>query len=121
MRGLIIIQEGVSSLGSKHFSLNMSEVADVTDMLQAFESHNDLRMEVRMSVAVVGKQPTLELVGIAHPPAWQIGEVAPLASVSLKCSALNLRNLRDALTHLMYVLDSQLAFNEMQGNREPRA
>ncbi|AXH79218.1 MAG: hypothetical protein [Circular genetic element sp.] len=121
MRGLIFIQEGVSSLASKHFSLNLSEVADVTDMLQAFESHNDVRLEVRLSVAVVGKQPTLEIVAIAHRPAWQIGEVTPLASASLKCSALNLRNLRDALIHAMYVLDSQLAYNEMNGNSEPRA
>jgi len=93
----------------------MSEVADVTDMLQAFESHNDVRLEIRMSVAVVGKVPTLELVAIAHPPAWQIGEVPPLASASLKCSALNLKHLRDALTHAMYVLDSQLAWNELNG------
>jgi len=108
-------------LASRHFSLNLSEVADVTDLLQAFESHNDVRLEIRLSVGIVGKSPTLELVGIAHPPAWQIGEVSPLASASLKCSALNLRSLRDALTHLMYVLDSQLAFNEMRGEPVNRA
>ena len=108
-------------MASRHFSLNLSEVADVTDLLQAFESHNDVRLEIRLSVATVRKVPTLELVGIAHPPAWQIGEVAPLASVSLKCSALNLRNLRDAFIHLTYVLDSQLAFNEMRGEPVNRA
>jgi hypothetical protein len=99
----------------------MTELGDVTDLLQAFESHNNCRLEVRLSVTVLGKNPTIEMVAIAHPPAWQIGEVSPLGSVSFKCSALNLKTLMAALTHAMYALDFQLAENEFKNVYVKRA
>jgi hypothetical protein len=74
-----------------------------------------------MSVTVLGKNPTIEMVAIAHPPAWQIGEVSPLASVNFKCSALNLKTLMAALTHAMYALDFKLAENEFRSAEINRA
>ena len=49
---------------------------------------------------------------VAHPRAGEIGEVPPLGSVSVTCSATRLRTMEAALIHALYMLDGQLAKGE---------
>jgi len=100
-------------LGSRHHSLNMSEVGDVIDLLSAFEKHNQVRLEMRLSVEWKESVPDLAITTIAHPKEGEIGEVTPLGSVSVRCSAMNLKTVMGVLTHAMYTLDFQLACNEL--------
>jgi hypothetical protein len=102
-------------LARKHYSLLMTELADVTDLLVAFEAHNNLRLEFRFSVEWEDRVPDIVLFAAAHSSEWQIGEVASLALANVRCSAMNLRDWNAALTHVLYLLDGQLAENEMSG------
>lgn len=97
---------------SRHFSLNLSEVGDVTDLMLAFERHNAVRLEVRLSLVNQEKNASIAIAMLAHGKEGEIGEVPPLGSVSAICSAINLKTLRDVLTHVMYALDFQLALRE---------
>ena len=99
----------------------MSEVADVTDILEAFETHNKVRIECRLTLIRTSKGPDLSLMMAAHEEGVEIGEVPSLASVNVKCSATNLKTLSSALTHAMYALDFQLALNEMESASTKRA
>ena len=101
-------------MGSRHISLEMGDVADTTLLLAAFEQQNNVRLELRLSVEYRGVRPTLLIVALAHRWDVEIGEVPPLASASVKCSDMNLKALGAALTHAMYVLDSQLAEAEWE-------
>lgn len=103
-------------MGSRHHSLQMTEVADVTDVLNGFEMHNNVRIEIRLNVLLTSKGPDLVMRAAAHDAGREIGDLPSLASVSVKCSAMNLRTMMGALTHLLYALDFQLALNEMGGN-----
>jgi len=96
----------------RHHSLRMSEVGDVTDFLYQFERQNRARLEVRLSTLVTGKEVDLGIVMLAHDTEKEIGEAPPLASVSLKCSAMNLKTLSAALLAALYALDFQLGVNE---------
>jgi len=106
-------------LASRHHSLEMSEIADVTDMLNGFQTHNSCLITVEVSVEVVNKAPGLVLLA----KAWKAEEVRSgaslLASVSVKCSAMNLKQWNSALTHVMYALDFQLALLEL-GHAAPQ-
>jgi hypothetical protein len=106
-------------LASRHHSLDLSEIADVTDMLFGFEEHNNCQVTMNVSCEQAGKVRTL----IVAATAWRKGQlpvgVDCLASVSVTCSALNLRNWNSALTHALYALDFQLALKEL-GHAEPK-
>ena len=80
--------------------------------LLAFESINNLQIEIRLSREEEGEKSEMLCVVVAHPRGQPIGEVPPLASVSVKCSALNLRTLESAVIHALYLLDSKLAWGE---------
>lgn len=101
-------------MASRHHSLNMSEVTDVTDLLSAFEKHNQVQLEVRWSVLWKENVPDLAMTVLAHRKNSNIGEYPPLGSLSVICSSMNLKTVMGALTHAMYALDFQLALNEMQ-------
>lgn len=100
-------------MASRHYSLEMTEIADFRDLLMGFEEHNGVRIEVRLSLVWGALVPDIAMVAIAHESAGEIGVVAPLASVSVRCSATNLKTLSAALIHAMYALDFQLALNEL--------
>lgn len=100
-------------MASRHHSLNLSEVADVTDLISSFEQHNEVRIEVRMSVVMTTSGPDLQITTVAHDKKKEIGEAAPLASTSAICSATNLKTVMGVLTHAMYTLDFQLVVNEL--------
>jgi len=78
-----------------------------------FEEHNSVRLEVRLSLESKNGIPDIVIAGLAHARDVEIGEVSPLASVSVRCSAMNLKHLSAALIHVMYTLDFQLALAEM--------
>lgn len=107
-------------MASRHYSLNMSEVADVTDMMVAFETHDKVRVKIDMEVVDVGKGPDLRLTAKAIGMSSESTEAPLLASVSVRCSTMNLKHLSAALTHLMYTLDFQLAANEYLSARDKK-
>jgi len=100
-------------LASRHFSLDMSDLGDVTDMLYAFEKHNNIKLELRMDLTTPQMPVSLRIAALAHTPGIEIGVAPPLASVSVTCSDFNVSSLGAALTHVMYALDFKLALNEM--------
>lgn len=99
-------------MASRHHSLNMSEWADVTDLLQAFEMHNEVKLKVSIAHLSTPKGPDLAVVVEATGKSRKFGEVTQLALVSVKCSALRLNSLMSVITHALYALDFQLALNE---------
>jgi hypothetical protein len=103
----------VFQLASRHYSLEMTELADVRDLMIGFESHNQVTLECRFSVVWRQLKPDVVMTMLAHNHTQEIGEVPPLASVSVRCSATNLRTWNAVLTHAMYALDFQLALSEM--------
>jgi hypothetical protein len=111
----------VFPLASKHFSLNMSELGDVTDLLYAFEQQNKVKLHCRFGVELVGKNPTLGLTMLAYDAEHDSAVQPPLGSVSVICSTLNLKTWNAALTHALYALDFQLALNEFESKAPKRA
>jgi hypothetical protein len=96
----------------------MTEIADVREVLAAFEDTNRVRLEVRFSVARQVRGTDLLVTMLAYDSPGESGEVPPLASVSVKCSSMNLRAWNAVLIHAMYALDIQLALKEY-GSVEP--
>ena len=90
----------------------MSEWADVTDLLGAFESQNEVRITVSIAHLATPKGPDLAVMVSAEGKSRKSGGVLQLASVSVKCSALRLSSLASVITHALYALDFQLALNE---------
>lgn len=81
-------------------------------VMLAFESINNVRVEVRIGRMDVGAASELGITVLAHDRKVEIGEAPPLASVSVKCSAMNLRTLDSAVLAALYQLDFQLAKGE---------
>lgn len=100
-------------MATRHYSSQMSEVGDVTDLLVGFEQHNKVRLEVRLGLTNREKNASILVNLLAHRPDTEIGDLPPLGSVSVTCSDLNLRRLMDVLTHALYALDFKLVLNEM--------
>jgi len=101
-------------LGSRHHSLDLSELMDVTDLLRAFEQQNTVRISLRFGVVEHQRAPTLGLVGEAWAKGGESMEARPLASVSVICSDLGLKTWNAVLTQVLYMLDFQLALNEFE-------
>jgi len=100
-------------LASRHFSLDMSDLGDTTDMLYAFEKHNSVKLELRLDLTTPCMPVSLRIAALAHEQGKEIGDQPPLASVNVICSDLNVTSLAAALIHVMYALDFKLALNEM--------
>lgn len=105
-------QKGVLQLAQSRISSNNPDVIDVTMVMLAFESMNRVRLEVRLSRVDVAEASDLAITVVAHPMEGEIGEVVPLASVSVRCSAMNLRTLDSAVLAALYQLDFKLAEHE---------
>jgi|SRR5882672_9110855 len=94
---------------------------DVTDLVAGFEAHNHVRISFRFGMAHVSKGPSLSVTA----EAWEMDEDAPgaqpLASVSVICSAMNLKSWNAVLTHVMYALDFQLALNDLETKAPQKA
>lgn len=108
-------------MASKHHSLDYSEVKDVTQLLEDFQGHNAVTVEIGFRVVRLGKSPRIVMTAVAYTPAIALAERALLASVEVDTYAMNLKHWGAAVTHALYVLDAKLAWNEMSGEGENRA
>lgn len=106
-------------MASRHHSLDLSELADVTDMLAGFEEHNSCELVTTFTVQKAGKARTIVLTMMAFEQAKEGQEAKLLGSVKLICSAMNLKTWNSVLTRGMYTLDFQLALHEL-GHAEPK-
>lgn len=88
----------------------------MTGNLVAFEAINHVRLEIRMMTADYHGRADLTILVLAHPVETLIGERPSLDSVSVKCSGTRLRTMEAALIHALYLLDAQLASQEMAGS-----
>lgn len=88
-------------------------------VMLAFETMNRCRLEVRISRVDVAERSDLVISLWAHPLGVGIGDQPPLASASVRCSALNLKTLDAAVLAALYRLDFQLASNEF-ASAEPK-
>lgn len=92
-----------------------SDVLDVTELLCSFEEQNSVMIEIRLSRVGSGQHSDLMMVMVAHAVGAEIGVAPPLASVNVRCLALNRKKLEAAVIHGLYLLDFQLAQNELEG------
>jgi hypothetical protein len=99
----------------------MTEVRDMTDLVEAFQLQNSVWLQFRFAMSETSKVPSLAVTAIAMDTKEDVPEAKCLASVSVICSAMNLRHWNGVLTHLMYALDFQLALNEFDGVNKKRA
>jgi len=88
---------------------------DVLMNIVAFERINEVRIEVRMSAEEHHGKADMRIACLAHSKETPIGDQPPLASVSVTCLDTNLKSLDAALIHALYMLDGQLAENELEG------
>lgn len=101
-------------MASRHHSLDLSEIADVTDLVVGFQAHNNVRLSLRFGVVVEKKVPGIVIVAEAWEDLDDQPAAKPLASLTVKCSALNLKTWNAALTHVLYAMDFQLALAEWE-------
>lgn len=108
-------------MASRHFSLDMSELGDVTDLLIGFERQNQVRTQWKFFLEWRDKAPSI----VVEATAWGMKEedsgVKPLGYVSVRCSDLNLKHWSAAITHVLYALDFQCALNELEEKEPKRA
>lgn len=101
-------------MASRHFSLEMGDVADIIDLLRGFEFVNKVALTLAMGLTEEGQRPDL----VVQLSAWDRREEPPaqkpLASASVTCLATNLKYLRDVVIHALYQLDFQIALLELQ-------
>ena len=88
-------------------------------VILAFEDINKVCLEVRIGRVGEGAKRDLAVTALAHAEKGTIGEVPPLASASVTCSAMNLRTLDSAVLAVLYRLDFQLGELELEGTRKP--
>jgi len=81
----------------------------------AFETMNQVRLELRLSVVDRRGRADIVIAALAHDRSREIGEVPPLGSVSVSCLGSRLRSLDAALIHALYQLDSNIAEREQAG------
>lgn len=108
-------------MASRHHSLDLSEVMDVTDLLLAFELQNQVSIKLSMMTYSGSKGPDMVVTGEAWENKVKCGEVKQLASVSVRCSATNLKHFKAVVTHVLYALDFRIALNEFESVETKRA
>lgn len=108
-------------MASRHFSLQMSEVGDVLDLLYSYEQLNGVRLKVAVEVVRLPRGPELAIAVVAWGAEPSGLALPPLVSVSVRCLAINLRGILGALTHALYLVDSRLAQLELDGGKRPSA
>ena len=108
-------------MASKHFSLQMGEVADILDLLIGFEQQNKVELQFRLALSTEPKHRDIVVTAAAYPPEDALMAQPPLAFASVECLATGLRNLRDVVTHALYQMDFQLALHEFESVNPKRA
>jgi len=100
-------------LGSNRDSSGGIGWKDVAGNLVAFEAINGVRLEVRMSTTDYHGRADITLTAIAHDRKGEIGDLPPLASVSVSIMGTRLRSLEGAVIHALYLLDGKIASDEI--------
>jgi len=108
-------------LASRHHSLDLSELMDVTDLLRAFEEHNSCTVNLSFNIARHRKVPTLVVNANCYEGREESVGQRCLGYVSVTCSDLNLKTWNAVLTHVLYTLDFKLALNEFDALEKPKA
>ena len=91
------------------------DLVDVAMNMVAFEVMNNVRMEVRLTVVNRKGEADILIAALAHDRSVPTGDLPPLASVNVSCLGTRLQSLEAALIHALYMLDGQLAKNELEG------
>jgi len=91
------------------------DLVDVAMNIVAFETMNQVKLEMRLSVGDRQGRACVLIEAQAHSRNPENGEAPPLASVNVNCLALNLRSLDAALIHALYLLDGKLADEQIGG------
>lgn len=99
----------------------MSEVGDVTDLLWAFERHNQCNIQLRTETIVDNGKLDLVMTAAAWDVELPRSEATLWACVNVRCSGMNLRTFRDAVTHVLYALDLSLVLREFDTKTIPEA
>lgn len=93
------------------------DLLDIVSLITAFESINRVQLEIRMCRSKESRLPDLAVTLVATDQDKVIGAVPPLASASLTCLATNLGSLAAVVVHGLYLLDAQIAKQEMGGEQ----
>lgn len=117
----LCIRKRYLQLASRHHSLDLSEVKDVTDLLIAFENVNSVVISMELRAVSGEAGPDTVVAAFAWSRKADDTEAMLLASVSVRCSATNLRHFRAVVTHVLYLLDFRLALNEFDSAEKKKA
>lgn len=98
-------------------SANGRGIVEVGYLIRAFEEMSKLKVETTLSMEEHKGQWEMMARASAYPLGMPCVEAFALASVSVKCSALNLQTVEAVLIHVMYMLDGKLARDEMRGEK----
>jgi len=101
-------------LASSRPSLHSVDVNDVIMVMLAFEAINRVKLEIRIGRVDDGEVSDLAIAVIANDASAPIGDLPPLASTSVTCSASNRKSLEAVLLAALYQLDFQLASGEFE-------
>ncbi len=105
-------------MAARQNSSNGPDLTDITHLVTAFQEINQVEVKVTIWVEKSTKGPEL----CASAEAWgeDLGKPAAKLSalVSLRCSVTRLATLASVVTHLLYMLDAKLAWQEMDANHK---
>lgn len=90
------------------------EWADVAFQVVAFEAMNQVKIVLTLTVEDNRGKADVTIGAAAHRRSPAGVEAAPLALVSVICSATRLRTLEAAVIHTLYILDGKLAEEEFE-------
>jgi hypothetical protein len=91
------------------------DLVDIVSLITAFEAINKIKLELRMSRSMESRLPDLALTLVAWDAETGDPAVSTLASVSLTCLGTNMTSLAAVVIHGLYLLDAQIAKQEMAG------
>jgi len=102
-------------LGLKNGSSQEIGLVDLAMNIVAFETINNVRIRLELTVVDRRGRGDVQVTATAHPRTPEVPVPPPLASVSVTCLATNLRTVDAALIHVLYLLDGRLAKVELGG------
>jgi len=100
-------------LASSRDTSNGADLLDLAAVVDAMERTNRIAITISMRTVKTGIYPRLSIVMEAHDEAFEIGEVATLASVKLTTGSHDLRTMEAAIMQSLYKLDAEVASAEV--------
>lgn len=108
-------------MASRHHSLDLSELADMIDVLDGFEAHNSVLITMAFGYDHGSRTPALFMT----LDAWETDVSAtgqpPLASTRMSTSTMNQKTLMGVLLQGLYQLDFLLAQRELSKEATKKA